>query len=111
MDIYTHTLHGQQSEAVAKLPDLSVTSQEAQRATGTDGVTTAPVLAFCLAQLGGEERTAADGAGQIAEGMQMSEGQEERPFELKNADCDAGTEENGEAGIRTRGKGLPLTTV
>lgn len=41
MSCYTHTLRGQESEAVAKLPDLSLPSRESQqaRATGTDGKT------------------------------------------------------------------------
>ena len=38
MSRYTHTLRGQEAEAVAKLPDLSTPAEaEAQRATGTDG--------------------------------------------------------------------------
>lgn len=39
MSIYTHTLRGQESEAVADLPDLSLPSSEAQKevAAGTDG--------------------------------------------------------------------------
>ena len=42
MGVYTHLLGGQEAEAVAKLPDLSLPSPEAQSsvATGTDGGTT-----------------------------------------------------------------------
>jgi integrase len=36
MSRYTHTLRGQESEAVAKLPDLSLPSKQAEKATGTD---------------------------------------------------------------------------
>ena len=36
MSRYTHTLRGQESEAVAKLPDLSLPSKQTQKATGTD---------------------------------------------------------------------------
>jgi len=36
MSRYTHTLRGQESEAVESLPDLSLPSKQAQRATGTD---------------------------------------------------------------------------
>jgi integrase len=36
MSIYTHTLRGQESDAVAALPDLSLPSSQAQKATGTD---------------------------------------------------------------------------
>ena len=34
---YTHTLRGQEAEAVRSLPDLSLPTSQAQRATGTDG--------------------------------------------------------------------------
>ena len=36
MSRYTHTLRGQESEAVESLPDLSLPSQQAQKVTGTD---------------------------------------------------------------------------
>ena len=36
MSIYTHTLRGQEAEAVKNLPDLSLPSKGSQRATGTD---------------------------------------------------------------------------
>jgi len=41
MSCYTHTRRGQESEAVAKLPDLSLPNSESQcaKATGTDGST------------------------------------------------------------------------
>ena len=38
MSLYTHTLKGQESEAIANLPDLSLPSRKSQRATGTDDV-------------------------------------------------------------------------
>jgi len=37
MSLYTHTLRGQESEAVKSLPDLSIPSSESLSATGTDG--------------------------------------------------------------------------
>ena len=36
MSLYTHTLRGQESEAIENLPDLSLPSRKSQRATGTD---------------------------------------------------------------------------
>ena len=36
MSLYTHTLRGQESEAVKNLPDLSLPSRESLRASGTD---------------------------------------------------------------------------
>ncbi|UCC96595.1 MAG: tyrosine-type recombinase/integrase [Phycisphaerales bacterium] len=38
MSLYTHTLRGQESEAVKNLPDLSLSSKESLRATGTNGM-------------------------------------------------------------------------
>jgi len=54
MSNYTHTLRGQDAEAVAKLPDLATAEVEIQRATGTDGrdVTMSSDLALRLARLG-----------------------------------------------------------
>ncbi|UCG48757.1 MAG: site-specific integrase [Phycisphaerales bacterium] len=39
MSRYTHIFRGQESEAVAKLPDFSLPSKQSQKATGTDGAT------------------------------------------------------------------------
>jgi hypothetical protein len=36
MSRYTHTLRGQESEAVESLPDLSLPSKQTRKATGTD---------------------------------------------------------------------------
>jgi hypothetical protein len=36
MSLYTHTLRGQESEAVKSLPDLSLPSRESLRASGTE---------------------------------------------------------------------------
>ena len=36
MSLYTHTLRGQESEAVENLPDLSLPRKESQKSTGTD---------------------------------------------------------------------------
>jgi integrase len=61
MSRYTHTLTGQEAEAIAGLPDLSTPSKQKMAATGTDGKTD---LASCLAFLGGNHRSAMDGNGQ-----------------------------------------------
>ncbi len=39
MGIYTHTMRGQEADAVNSLPDLSQPSKESQKRTGTDNVT------------------------------------------------------------------------
>lgn len=59
MSTYSHTLRGQEAEAVAKLPDLAVAEQQAQRATGTDqgDVTVSGVLASDLALRGAQQCT------------------------------------------------------
>jgi hypothetical protein len=62
MGRYTHTLAGQESEAVGKLPDLSLPSSQSQKAvkTGTDNTHLASYLAFET----GEHRTKLDTTGQ-----------------------------------------------
>ena len=61
MDRYTHTVLGEQSEALAVLPDLTVPISGEQRATGTAGrelpVGDSGDLAFCLARNGASEDT------------------------------------------------------
>ena len=37
MSVYTHTLRGQETQAIESLPELSIPSQGNQKATGTDG--------------------------------------------------------------------------
>ena len=61
MSRYSHVLIGQESEAVAALPDLSAPPAEAARDTGTAGPEPAPAsLARCLALPGGKGRTSAN---------------------------------------------------
>jgi len=47
-DVYACTMRGSQADAVKRLPDLSVSTREAARATGTDDAD--PDLALCLAR-------------------------------------------------------------
>jgi len=50
MDRYSHTLRGQEAEALAVLPDLSASGKEEMGATGTDDTRTSPRnSASCLA--------------------------------------------------------------
>jgi len=50
MGLYTHTLRGQETDAINSLPDFSRPSRESQKKTGTDDVNvTDSVLASCLA--------------------------------------------------------------
>ena len=79
MNRYTHTVIGQESAAVAALPDLGAPPSEAVAATGTDGATAPPApagkncLALCLALRGGKERTSANSGGRPNRNMAISE--------------------------------------
>jgi len=55
MSRYTHIFRGQESEAVAGLPDLSLPSKEANKAKGT-GTDDNSVFAICLDRLGTENQ-------------------------------------------------------
>ena len=63
MSRYTHVFRGQESEAAAGLPDLSLPSSQRKRAaaTGTDGKAD---LASYLACEAGQHRTTTDSVGQ-----------------------------------------------
>jgi hypothetical protein len=61
MSRYTHTLTGQEANAVESMPDLSMPSKQKAVATGTDGKTD---LASYLALPGGKQRISVDGSGQ-----------------------------------------------
>ncbi len=104
MNIYTHTLHGQQSEAVAKLPDLSVSPAEAQKATGTDG--NGFDSASCLARHGGKQQISVDDNGQETDAAFGTQGKKKGRSEAKNGVFASETAETGEGGIRTRGRGV-----
>lgn len=63
MSRYTHVFKGQESEAVAGLPDLSLpSSKQKAAATGTEGAE--KNLASCLALCCGKQRISADNNGQ-----------------------------------------------
>ena len=63
MSVYSHTFKGQESEAVAKLPDLSLPSKEKQQAVAT-GTEDGKNLAENLAFLDGKVCTSVDSDGQ-----------------------------------------------
>ena len=69
MGRYTHIYSGQESEAVAKLPDLGAPSKERQKAiaTGTDGKTASDEndFAICLAKQSGKQQTSVAHSGQV----------------------------------------------
>ena len=120
MSRYTHTLTGQEAEAVAGLPDFSLPSSQSQRATGTDG---RPVD---IAETGSKQLTpkltpkstpvAFSGCNQSAavgkraeDTVQTAENPNrlsERKLGSEKDKMSPRDTENGEAGIRTRGKGL-----
>ena len=52
MSLYTHTLRGQEADAINRLPDFSRPSSQSQKKNGTDDANvTGNVLVSCLAQI------------------------------------------------------------
>ena len=84
MDRYTHTVLGEQSEALEVLPDLTTPISDEQRATGTAGrefpVGDSGDLAFCLARNGASEGVSVQSSAvkgqQDHEDCERGEGQE-----------------------------------
>ena len=69
MDRYSHTLIGEQADALDALPDLSAASRQAARATGTDDARPGDsVLASCLALSERFQDTRIDSRGCVAKG-------------------------------------------
>jgi len=67
---YSHLFKGQESKAVARMPDLSAPSKQQQAKTGTNDADTMPEgkendFAICLAKKGGFEGITMDADGQI----------------------------------------------
>jgi len=104
MSRYSHVLIGQESEAVAALPDLSAPPAEAVRDTGTAGPEPAPArLALCLALSGRKQVAPVHSGTQNHRDMTEGENGEKPPEMAENGPfADAG----GEAGIRTQDQGL-----
>ena len=99
MDRYTHSYHGEQSEALNVLPDLSRVEPVKTRATGTDNPDPSPKnLARCLAQIHGRRETTGDSERRNRRNEQKSQPQ------AKSRGCDVSSViTNGEGGIRTHG--------
>ncbi len=61
MDRYTHSYHGEQTEALKALPILPPTDRKKNKKTGTDNAYSSPKnLARCLAQIHGSDETPRD---------------------------------------------------
>jgi integrase len=97
MNKYTHIFAGQESEAIAGLPDLSLPSRDKQeaKATGTDAVKVIPDnthktaeknLALNLALLCGKQRISVDNYGQTVSNGGENENAENSIQKAKNAD-------------------------
>ena len=99
MDRYSHSYQEAESAALAALPDLGVPTDEAARATGTDGKTDDARLALHLALRGGSDDNSADSDGQSGANAADSEKAE------KHGRNSVSSARNGEGGIRTRGAG------
>ena len=104
MDRYTHSYQGEQSAAMATLPDLPETLRQAARATGTDDARVGEQdLALCLAE--NERRGAVRvGAGGHSLPTCGASSAHEKPQQHRNKRGFDG--EIGEGGIRTPGTGV-----
>ncbi len=110
MSRYSHVYAGQEADAVAALPDISLPAEQVAIATGTDGKPAGrspkgpgKTLARNLAREGGFQRTSADFGGLKAKARRDApENENARVSEEKRTF----PKENGEAGIRTRGTGM-----
>jgi hypothetical protein len=97
MSRYSHVLIGQESDAVAALPDLSAPPAEAARDTGTAGPEPA---AARLAFQGGKQVTSGDAGRRPNDEVPLAE------IGRKEAEISPFTDTGGEAGIRTQDQGL-----
>ena len=98
MDRYSHTYIGEQSAAVAALPDLAQATAQEARATGTDD---GAHLAEYLASEGGRRENAADYYGPKASGKRRA-AVKGKPDEQR-VECPLERSNGGEGGIRTHG--------
>jgi len=104
MNLYTHTLRGQEADAVNRLPDFSRPSRESQKKTGTDDANvTDSVLASCLAlscaqhsptMTSGEMANVAHGvvSGVFEQGRRGSNPQHSAPQSTEFSGSDGGTD-------------------
>jgi hypothetical protein len=104
MDRYSHTLVGEQAEALNALPDLSASARQDARATGTDGQKIAPdVLASRLAFQGRFSETSIDGGG-----CDQANGDMDMSVKKNRSSCEesatVAVESSGEGGIQTLGR-------
>jgi site-specific recombinase XerD len=94
MDRYSHTLVGEQSAALAALPDLSTATRQEARATGTDGANPpSGDLASCLAFSGRSSGIPIDSRrsnSQNGADEKTPENGEETPISLGNAEIRRG---------------------
>ncbi len=116
MDRYTHTVIGEQADALTALPDLSGDGPETerQRATGTDD-SVAPIVALPVAQTAGPslaERgrdwplNSAHGGKLTTRERAANPGKQSTSGRTGASVAATGPDENGEGGIRTRAAGM-----
>ncbi len=84
MSLYTHVFRGQESQAVAKLPDLSLPSREKQQAVAI-GTNDGKNLVQNLALLDGKPRISMDSDGQKLKKQVYSGKLKKLLFKVKNA--------------------------
>ena len=115
MSIYTHTLRGQETEAIRQLPDLSSPSTQSQKATGTDDIVADSAYkpaykklaknasigcqqSSLIGTINKAKYTSVEGQGEMGKSLEMAElGTKKEPVSSTDTD----TKKNGRWGIRT----------
>ncbi len=103
MDRYTHSYHGEQTEALSVLPDLTVDGDQPVKKTGTDDDLPDPVLGSCWATNRGRDETGRGARRLINQKPRRSE-----DHDLPKDKSLSPVKINGGGGIRTHGD--PKTT-
>ena len=98
MDRYTHSYHGEQTEALSVLPDLTIDDDRPDKKTGTDDESSDPVLVSCWALNRGRDETSRGARRLINLKPRRSE-----DHDLPKDKSLSPVKTNGGGGIRTHG--------
>ena len=101
LGVYTHSLRDAESEAVKRMPDLSLPSSESQKKTGTDD----SVLPSCLARLCAQHSPTMTSGGTRSRVLMNLRSEDNPPSGAKNGDSGRltdGLKKTGEQGFEPR---------
>jgi hypothetical protein len=101
MDRYSHSLIGEQADALKDLPDLTGPAANTARMTGTDNLSAPDGLASCLAFSQRKQYAKVDSIGLSTESGEQG-GESKKPLQIAGVS-------SGEGGIRTLERVSPLT--